>query len=428
RALLDRDRYRDRDFYRDPLRPLQRVHEGREPTTSRIHHVCAKPLSGRVFYLDLPSNRRAQALENDITLLGGTVEKFFSKEIRYLVSNKREAKYVERLRRELAVPSPDSGPSSPFPRQTVHQPAGGQKVAKSRGKSLVERVVKEQERIQMNKTLSDALEWGVKVLYIDGKTSITLLKYVLKAYFSLCRHYRPIYAAMSKMPEINMAIAPPCTPFCGDKKDQHKNGHRAKKNRAKKQVGFCECCMLQYDNLIKHVQSESHRAFSKGNEYSVLDRLVSTMHCDLALFKPKNKRALPQYHKEFSQSGCSSRTFPHSHSLQKTVCESILGSPSERPEEEPLSQEQEKETCIPESRGIDLPDQRPSTVRTIQRKVKVQKRKRRRVDMGSGCRYQASSACDVPDEPLFGQLFQSSDSADLDFLGFDDGGREVFTP
>ena len=52
------------------------------------------------------------------------------------------------------------------------------------------------------------------------------LKYVLKAYFSLCRHYRPIYAAMSKMPEINMAIAPPCTPFCGDKKDQHKNGHR----------------------------------------------------------------------------------------------------------------------------------------------------------------------------------------------------------
>ena len=34
---------------------------------------------------------------------------------------------MERLRRELAVPSPDSGPSSPFPRQTVHQPAGGQK-------------------------------------------------------------------------------------------------------------------------------------------------------------------------------------------------------------------------------------------------------------------------------------------------------------
>ena len=43
------------------------------------------------------------------------------------MSNKREAKYVERLRRELAVPSPDSGPSSPFPRQTVHQPTGGQK-------------------------------------------------------------------------------------------------------------------------------------------------------------------------------------------------------------------------------------------------------------------------------------------------------------
>ncbi|CAL8247212.1 unnamed protein product [Lota lota] len=582
-------------------------------------HVCAKPLAGKVFYLDLPSNRRAEALENDIKLLGGTVEKFFSKEIRYLVSNKREAKYVERLRRELAAPSPDSGQSSPFPRQTVHQPAGSHKgclksgsqgqadsVVTSRGKSLVERVVKEQERIQMDKTLSDALEWGVKVLYIDDVMTYvekrkkrivpsqpvtsavkkrtkpeskpipgfpkSQAKRISKPFIKVedsSRHYRPIYTSMSKMPEINMASAPPCTPFCVDKKDQDKNGHseewgRAKKNRDKKQVGFCECCMLQYDNLIKHVQSESHRAFSKGNEYLVLDRLVSTMQCDLALFKPKNKRPkcsvsstlavlepygtalhkpqdasgtkkrwkpysistaaggreasnrlavepipgsvktssaestlrnldrssaqplpyhtshtcrtdsvsgqttaqlvptptyqvklapsrgnssaldsarlsrlsqtrtrtreTPQYHKEYSQSGCSSRTFPHSHSLQKGGCESIRDSPSECPNE-PVSQEQDKETHIPECQGVNLPEQRPSPVRTIQRKVKVQKRKRRRVDMGSACHNQVRSACDIPDDGMYlWQLFHSSDHVDVEFVGFDDGGRGVFIP
>lgn len=32
---------------------------------------CPKPLAGKVFYLDLPSNRRAEALESDLKLLGG---------------------------------------------------------------------------------------------------------------------------------------------------------------------------------------------------------------------------------------------------------------------------------------------------------------------------------------------------------------------
>lgn len=276
------------------------------------------------------------------------VEKFFSKEIKYLVSNKREAKYVECLRLEMATPNPDSGQSSPFPYQTAHQPAGshkdclksgsqgqGDSMVTSRGKSLVERVVKEQERIQMDKTLSNALEWGVKILYIDdvityvekrkkqvvpkqtvGSASVkkrTKLESKPRAGFpksqaarittpfikveDTSRHYRPIYAALSKMPEINMATAPPCTPFCMDEKDQKKNGHseerrhgRAKVNRDKKQTGFCECCLLQYDNLRKHEQSKGHLAFTKGSEYLVLDRIISTMQCHFAVLEHKTKR------------------------------------------------------------------------------------------------------------------------------------------
>ncbi|KAJ3597608.1 hypothetical protein NHX12_001131 [Muraenolepis orangiensis] len=133
-----------------------------------------KPFAGKVFYLDLPSNRRAEALESDIKLLGGIVEKFFSKEIRYLVSNKREAKYVKCFRRELATPSPDSG-------QT--------------------------ERIK------------APFIKVEDASSV------------------------------------------------ERGPSRAKMNPDKKLVGFCECCMVQYDNLIKHVQSVRHLAFAKGNDY-----------------------------------------------------------------------------------------------------------------------------------------------------------------
>lgn len=44
-----------------------------------------------------------------------TVEKFFSKEIRYLVSSKPEARHVQKLVQDSPVPSPDSGLSSPHP-------------------------------------------------------------------------------------------------------------------------------------------------------------------------------------------------------------------------------------------------------------------------------------------------------------------------
>lgn len=54
--------------------------------------------------------------------LSQTVEKFFSKEIKYLVSNKKEARYVNCLRQTSPVPSPDSGHSSCYPGSNLHKP------------------------------------------------------------------------------------------------------------------------------------------------------------------------------------------------------------------------------------------------------------------------------------------------------------------
>ncbi|RXM27062.1 Protein DBF4-like A, partial [Acipenser ruthenus] len=79
----------------------------------------SKPFAGKVFYLDLPYKKAAEALEKDIQEFGGTIERFFSKDIRYLISNKKEAKFAQSLGRNSPVPSPDSannaGNSSPHP-------------------------------------------------------------------------------------------------------------------------------------------------------------------------------------------------------------------------------------------------------------------------------------------------------------------------
>ncbi|KAM9851548.1 protein DBF4 homolog A [Aulostomus maculatus] len=324
----------------------------RSTTTTANVSLPAKlqPFAGKVFYLDLPSNRIAETLERDVKELGGTVEKFFSKEIKYLVSNKREAKYVQCLRQDSPIPSPGSGQSSPYPRSNRQLPGNGSDSIRSRtksqnetsvtsrGKSLVEIAVKEKEKVRMNKILSNALEWGVKVLYVDDviayvekkkktlssqcpvpmpvKTSVKTepaAKRIFQKYKGGCitkpfvkvedssRHYRPIYLSMPNMPELSLKTASPCSPFSFEDKDQPGNrgakasasdekAHGRKKNKDKKRGGFCECCMIKYENLATHLQSECHKAFSRSEEYLVVDRLASTLHCSFAHFRGPSKR------------------------------------------------------------------------------------------------------------------------------------------
>ncbi|KTF83974.1 hypothetical protein cypCar_00033734, partial [Cyprinus carpio] len=248
---------------------------------SKVKATCDalqnKPFKGRIFYLDLPWNIKTQLLENDIETLGGTVEKFFSKEIKYLVSSKPEARYAQRLLPESPAPSPDSGVSSPHPssRRESHGHRGSSQgvtdtVAVSRGKSLVERVVKEQERVQMNGILANALEWGVKVLHVDDVISyidkkkakllaVNAANPVVKRAASIqhtekntyhrhnagricrpfvkvedsSRHYHPIYLPLSNMPVCNLRSLPPCSPFLMDEHGKEDPKKRRKDQRVK---------------------------------------------------------------------------------------------------------------------------------------------------------------------------------------------------
>ncbi|XP_043117044.1 protein DBF4 homolog A [Puntigrus tetrazona] len=304
-----------------------------------------KPFKGRIFYLDLPWNMKTQLLENDIKTLGGTVEKFFSKDIKYLVSNKPEARYAQRLLPDSPAPSPDSGVSSPHPssRRESHGHRGSSQgvtdtAAVSRGKSLVEKVVKEQERVQMNGILANAVEWGVKVLHVDDvisyvdkkKSKIITMNAanpVVKGAASIqqteknlyhrhnagrirrpfvkvedsSRHYRPLYLPLSNMPVCNIRSLPPCSPFLMDEhgkddtKKRHKEqrsggdrGARGKKEkrrghegREKRKGGYCECCEVKFDNLKAHLESKQHQSFSKSDKYGVVDQITAGLTCDL---------------------------------------------------------------------------------------------------------------------------------------------------
>uniref|UniRef100_A0A668RZD4 Protein DBF4 homolog A n=1 Tax=Oreochromis aureus TaxID=47969 RepID=A0A668RZD4_OREAU len=398
-----------------------------------------KPFAGKVFYLDLPSNRAAETLESDIKQLGGTVEKFFSKDIKYLVSNKREARYVNCLRQDSPVPSPDSGPSSPYPCSNPHRPGSHGDIKSrsqgqtdtfvtSRGKSLVERVVKEQERIQVNKILSNALEWGVKILYVDDlRAYVHKKKKIIKSWYSSCfankrsmfcipggrigkpfikvedssRHYRPIYLTMSDMPEFNLKTTAPCSPFCPEEKDPPANKQRGQrygaKNREKKRGGYCECCMIKYNQLTMHLQSESHRAFSKSDEYLLVDRLISTLNHNFMHIKgAKLKSSTLHVDNMNIQNNLASKSLSFIENEQESD-KKVTGK----------NDSGKKEGC--------LPTESCSPVQKVQRRIKVYKHKRRKLDTN----VEHVDPCDVSDNSLL-KLFQSSDDMDVEFHGFED--------
>ncbi|XP_048882726.1 protein DBF4 homolog A [Brienomyrus brachyistius] len=304
-----------------------------------------RPLFGKCFYLHLVSNKKAESLEKDIRLLGGTVEKFFSKEIKYVVSDKKDAKFVQCLGRNSPVASPDSAHSSPLPKQ--RSPKGSSQgltdaVVASRGKSLVERVIKEQERVQINRILSNALKWGVKILHVEDIISyvekqkrnltskskaVSALKNETKTSSTqrgafqkhdagrinrpfvkvedCTRQYKPIYLSMPYLPVFNFTTTPPCTPFYVD---DYGKGHGKKikerrlknpksagsqdgdsvrplKVREKKLGGYCECCRVKYAALRTHLGTEHHKAFSKTDAYDVVDQLISGMEFDVTEIK-----------------------------------------------------------------------------------------------------------------------------------------------
>ncbi|NXJ96771.1 DBF4A protein, partial [Corythaixoides concolor] len=295
--------------------------------TGKPEKLKYKPLTGKVFYLDIPSNVISAKVGKDLKELGGRVESFLSKDISYLVSNKKEAKFAPTLGQISPVPSPESarngGNSSPHPSNRKDRHDGSSfkivdTVRMSRGKSLVEKAIKEQDLIPSGSILSNALSWGVKILHIDDvKNYIEQKKkelYLIKKAGSSFRdvvtgrlknpfvkvedrshHYRPFYLQLPSFPVLNYCIPKPYSPFEMDKKypssqKQTQSKPRNKINsdkdcgtpvqvpqKDKRKRGYCECCGKKYEDLQTHLESEQHQNFAQSTQYQVVDDIISKL-------------------------------------------------------------------------------------------------------------------------------------------------------
>ncbi|XP_065522516.1 protein DBF4 homolog A isoform X4 [Lathamus discolor] len=316
--------------------------------TGKTEKLKYKPLTGKVFYLDIPSNVISEKIGKDLKLLGGRVESFLSKDISYLVSNKKEAKFAPSLGQISPVPSPESagngGNSSPHPsnRKDRHDISSFKivdTVRMSRGKSLVEKAIKEQDLIPSGSILSNALSWGVKILHIDdvknyieqkkkelylikraGSSSKDVGKQVttqksrtgrLKNPFvkveDRSRLYRPFYLQLPIFPVLNYCVPKPYSPFEVDKKhpsgqQQTQSKQRTKINsdkdcgtpvqlpqKDKKRRGYCECCGKKYEDLQTHLESEQHRNFAQSTQYQVVDDIISKFVYKFVEYKDDEK-------------------------------------------------------------------------------------------------------------------------------------------
>ncbi|XP_036846613.2 protein DBF4 homolog A isoform X2 [Manis javanica] len=305
-----------------------------------------KPLWGKVFYIDLPSSVTvSEKLQKDIKDLGGRVEEFLSKDISYLISNKKEAKFAQTLGRISPVPSPESAYTAETTSHPSHDGSSFKSpdsVCLSRGKLLVEKAIKDHDFIPSNSILSNALSWGVKILHIDDiryyieqkKKELYLLKKSstsvrdtgkrgigtqrarsrLKKPFvkveDVSQLYRPFYLQLTNMPFINYSIQKPCSPFDVDKPSSIQKQTQVKPRiwtdgdkcggipvqlqlKEKKKKGYCECCLQKYDDLETHLLSEQHKNFAQSNHYQVVDDIVSKLIFDFVEYErdmPKKKR------------------------------------------------------------------------------------------------------------------------------------------
>ncbi|NP_001233700.1 protein DBF4 homolog A [Cricetulus griseus] len=317
-------------------------------TDNRPEKSKCKPLWEKVFYLDLPSVTISEKLQKDIKDLGGRVEEFLSKDISYLVSNKKEAKYAQTLGQVSPVPSPESAytaeTTSPHPSHDGSSFKSPDRVCLSRGKLLAEKAVKDHDFIPANSILSNALTWGVKILHIDdiryyieqkkkelcslkksstsvrdsGKKAGTTIQKArtgrLKKPFlkveDVNRSYRPFYLQLTSVPSINYATHKPCSPFDIEKPSSVQKQAQPKPRpntdgdkcggtpvqlqlKEKRKKGYCECCLQKYEDLETHLLSEKHKNFAQSNQYQVVDDIVSKLVFDFVEYErdtPKKKR------------------------------------------------------------------------------------------------------------------------------------------
>ncbi|XP_054454905.1 uncharacterized protein dbf4b [Anoplopoma fimbria] len=299
-----------------------------------------KKLEGKTFYLDVLKKRSTALLLEAVSLLGGRVESFLHKDVSFVVTGSQEDPKEQKSADTKAerkgtseeaqrpIMQRESVLSSDKPRPGTPRPAA----CGSRGKALLEKAIRNNERLQGNSVLANARSWGVKILYVDDV--LLYLKQLTRESFSavhkrpertsakhhvvkaaalrspylkiedMSRTYKPLHMQSTTFPTLRYSgrfspFESPPPPF--DKQAEQGESQTREKKKVqssiqeksqtltlscnpspvrprKKEVSYCECCHQPFTSLEEHLQSDQHRAFVVDeSNYSVLDQLVTEM-------------------------------------------------------------------------------------------------------------------------------------------------------
>ncbi|XP_019361329.1 PREDICTED: protein DBF4 homolog B isoform X1 [Gavialis gangeticus] len=316
----------------------QRRHLGKQSETAGSSRN--QPFLGKSFYLDLPNNKNTEFLLETIKHLGGMIESFLSKEVSYVVSSSKEAKLDSRPGRQTKKQSCTASwddkakilPSvaskggchvrpSPKPADSVNT------ALISRGKELLQKVIRNQDTWAGSSILANARSWGVRILHVDEmmayiqqllltmsgarkssqKMEVISLAFgprvpkvgKLKPPFlkieDQSRRFRPLHHQFKSFPDLNFLAPKGCSPFeplkspssscktrvperCMILSEKEKSPQSTPPTMPKKRKGFCECCQETFEDLQLHLQSSHHRQFALDDfQYAAVDHLISQL-------------------------------------------------------------------------------------------------------------------------------------------------------
>ena len=267
-------------------------------------------IEGKSFYLDLNGFKGARQLESDIVKLGGKVEKFLSRDVHCVITNKS----AEDLKRQSAGGSQNS-PGS----QTMPSPS-----FMTRGRALLQKSVASRG-LSCNDVITNAKSWGVDIQNVRTflitlkheqlrradeeeddpkplkKTPIKHLQGFYIKFEDDSSQYRPEHQTFTEFPSLceslffpkkkNVEVAKtPNTNTCKSRSNMARQ--RAQSARPKAKNGYCECCDVWYKDFKTHLESVKHRDFIKADgNFSILDRTI-------AMFAPLTSLLSPACDKE----------------------------------------------------------------------------------------------------------------------------------
>ncbi|XP_034070735.1 uncharacterized protein dbf4b [Gymnodraco acuticeps] len=299
-----------------------------------------KKLQGKTFYLDSLKKRSTALLLEAVSLLGGKIESFLHKDISFVVTGSQDGPKEQKstdikteangksdeaqhpiMQRESILSREKRRPGTPRPT-----------ACGSRGKALLEKAIRNNERLHASSVLTNARSWGVKIVYVDDV--LFYLKHLTRESFDVphrrpelkakhqgaqvvkavplrssfvkiedsSRKYKPFLLQNMTLPTLRYSgrfspfeIPPPPRLEKLAEKDEDKAREKITIESSiqdksqtplscnplqppKKNVSYCECCHQPFHNLEEHIQYEQHRAFAlDASNYSVVDQLVAEM-------------------------------------------------------------------------------------------------------------------------------------------------------